>query len=472
MKPEKILLFVLVLTISLKTLSQDTISLTVVEKSPVYYKAATDTTFIMFFAAKGEKVRAICRYGEYQVKFQNGQIGWLDKLSFAENRKMCVADTFEIYSEPDFRKQIAFVFAPGDTLYYKKTDKSNVFAYATNANKVGAWVSVYQFKPYLHDSIKHYSEQTAIYAHQNFIDKAKKTRYEELTEAYGIPTSVYIKGDIKRVYFSDFIIVKNAAHYKGIFLFYNSSGFVSDSLTGNSQALWFEKLPMAPLFRNISLGTGLNIGNLPLFVYLGELADDSTILKVLFTILKFGILALFFILPVYLAKYTYPWISKFRPLPNLVVKWLNYITFLAFYYVYFLFMLIQIFYPMPIFFTIGMLISFVYGYRRADITGFNHEMIDRNRCRKCHKLNTLAIEYLENTDKIHTTRTFSWREYLGSSTKTSYSGNNKTIITTNYYQNRSQTYPITISHFKDHLKCDDCGHQIIITRSTESPGHV
>jgi len=465
-----LLLFFSLITIS-NSFSQDTLVYTVAEKSPVYYTDQRAKDKIMFYAVKNEKVKIICRYGEYQVLFQNNRLGWMDKLAFNENRIMVASEELTVYSQPDFRKESTKKFNIGDTIFYKKIDEKKVFFYVKGV-KVEGWIKIADFKPLNENKVSKYKDDISIYSYNRFLDKVKRLTFKELQIHIGLPTSINDEKNLKRAYYSDITIVKNSAHYNGIFLYYDTAGFVKDSLIGQGSIQWYENIPLAGIVRSISLGKVLNIGNWDIFQYIDSLADNNTFLSIVFLIFKFAVIFLFFAFPVYAGKYFYNWICKLQFLPNIVVKMLNFIAFFSVYYLYYLFMLLHIFYPMDIIFTIGMSISLVYSFKSNNIFTFNHKQIDRNRCAKCHKMHTLKVIKVETLKKVHTTETSSWNQYLGSDTKTASSGNASVTVKTNYYQAHSNTYSVTIFHLKDHIECTSCKNRITINREEKKYGHV
>lgn len=467
---KSILLLIGLMSFAIITYSQDTLQFKIAEKAPVYYTYHSDSSKIMFYANANDKVKVFCRYGVYQVEFDNKAIGWVDKLSIQENRIMVVNNDLTVFKEPDFNKRSEIKFQTGDTIYYQKTDKKNIFAFVKNS-KASGWIKIFDFKPVNETKIAKYEKNVSIISYENLLKKVKDLSYTELLSKFGVPVSVMLQNNLQKIYYSDITIVKEGAHFHGIFLFYNNSGFVKDSLIGKGENQWCENLPLAPVFRGISLGTTLNIGNWSVFKRLGEYGENNTLLKILFFILKIAFIISFFILPIFISKYFYNWIYKIKLLPNWSVIILNYVSFVGLYYLYFLLLIIQIFYVLPWFFTIGMIISLIYAYTKNRIFEFNSNL-DRIRCPKCHSIHTMKVIKIETLNKKHTTKTYHWRDYLGTSTKTAYSGNVSVTVTTNYYQNHSKTYPITVYNLKDYIECSECKNLITKNRIETKSGHV
>ncbi len=466
------LFVVLATTLSLnKAFTKDTLVYRIAERAPVYYTDNIQAEKLIFYAEKNEKVKVLSRSGQYQVLFADGRIGWLDKLSFAETRKMVATDSINVYSKPDFQSKYQARIGTGDTVLYMDADEKHVF-YQVRYRKTTGWIPRQYFHPLGEQEIGKYNRDLAIYSYANLSKKTGKITPGNLERKFGPPESVNRQNGLQVVYYGGITAVKDAKHYPGVFFFLDQNGFVKDSLVGDGYAKWFEKLPLAAFMRDISLGRALNIANWPVFQRLDRADDNNRTLKILFLILKFAILALFFIVPVFASKYFYTWVRRVRFLPNLMVKIMNFVFFLLIFYLYYLFMLQQIFHVMATTFTIGMAVAFFYAIKRNNIFAFNRQKIDRERCVRCHHLQTLRLLQTETLKKVHRYKTAHWRSYLGRDSRTVSDGPVSVHVTTQYYKDNTSTSAITVFSLRDTLECNHCHKIKTLDYKTERYGHV
>lgn len=388
--------------------SHDSI-VTINQKAPVYADHYRDNSKIIFYAQKGEKVTAISVYGNYQVKFPNGDIGWVTPESFEPAKDLLV---------PEYRIEVA------------------------------------------------------IYSYRGFVRWAQNTSYPALQERFGFPTSLYRNGPFTYTFYTDITVVKDKRHYKGAWIVFEGDEFVKDSLYGNGKRAWYEHLPLASMMRGLNVGRGFNIRNSRPIIALESWGEGNRTFRIIAEVLKWAILAGLFLLPVFLRKYFYTWVLRMRFLPNRIVKILNYLFFYLVFYLVYLFFLSQFFYPIATLYTIVILTGLLYVIRKKEIRKFNHGTIDAKRCSNCGSMGQLHRLKTETVRKEHKVLLNTWKSHVGSDTQTKWVADTKVTVKTDYYEQKGGSYQYTLIHMVDYNSCAKCKHIQLYYWTTTRPGHV
>jgi len=452
-------------------LSAQTDTLTIASNCTVHNDSDLDDKEVIFKAKAGEKVMLLSRDGsrEYKVQFADGQIGWINFLMFAETRTMVVDDSLETFSKPDFMTRKDEYLQKGDTVVFVELgDKQMCKVKGKNGS---VWINSHYFTPLNFNDLSDENTSPWIYGYNYVLKKVKNYTSTDFIEKFGFPTSIINQNDNQRWYYKEMIVVKDKMHHNGMYFYFKDNQLIGDSIAGKAYSLWIEKMPLAEVYRNTAVGNTYNtIYQFPLFDWLDKLVKNSWILRALLFVLKLLVLALILSIPAILGRLAYFKILYIKLLPNVVVKILNWVVFVSVYYLTFLYLLLTMGFTAPTFITLISVIVLYFFWKKYSIFAHNR-MIELNRCKHCHSVGYIKRISVKLLQKKHGYKTNSWRESLGSSTSTSYSGSTQVKTTTNFYQNHSNTYPVTYLNYEDFYECTHCKSQFSMLRNEMKYGH-
>jgi len=439
----------------------------------VYSSHYNKTEEIIFTAKAGDTIIPLQKYGnqDFKVKFDNGQIGWINFWDILQTLEMVVEDSIQIYTKPDYNSSENEYFKTGDTLVYLESYAEKEMVKVKSGNKTG-WINEYYFISTQSKNFNDNESTDYIFDYDKFLKNISQLSEKEFEEKANTPEAKIIDNNYSKSLFVNIILVKDNQYYYNFYLIYKDGIFLKDSLIGTGRANWIEKIPLAGAIRKISpLYFHSNFENSRFSKYLEKIKADSKIIRIIAWVLKWIIVIILFSIPSILAYLTFIAIIRIKFLSNKIVKILNITFYILIFYIISLIIILNIGYVSPLFFIVFLAIPFGIITKRY-VNGYNQKNIDRHRCNSCGSFKQAYQTGTVFISKKHDIEVHTWRENLGSSTSKVYTNGNVVNVTTNYYQNKSSSNNITLMYYNDNMKCKKCSSTWKVSRVKKEYGHI
>lgn len=449
---------------------------TLVENTKVYQEKHCKEKNYAFTATKGVKVVSLARFGKnnYQVKFQDGQIGWVEFHSFQEGRKLIANQPIGIYSGPDPKGTPKEKFQPGDTLYFLSTNGSGDMIKVNSSHNKNAWILDGIAYPLVYGQVPSRETSPFFYEEAKLGEIIKGKNITEALNLWGEPESqILSKEGIYNTYYPNITVLKGEFHHQGLYLQHKNGLIVGDSLSYKGEKMWIESLPLVGFVRKFSF---VNLLAKPTQKELKPISaiekKQSWWLNALFFVLKLAAIVGFLSLPIVIARFVLKGFLYIRFIPNTGLKILNYLLFFFVAYLFYLFILINIGFASPLFMTIISVLVLYFFLRRYPIHEFNYENIDKRRCLHCHHLDSLEYIESELISKKHETSYNFWKTFSHSTTDHVRVDYVDVTVHTDHYNTHSSAHPVTVFVYHDHYACNRCNEMEYLPRTERKYGHI
>ncbi len=412
----------------------------------------------------GSKVTPIQQsHGAYQVKFNNGQTGWVSFLNIKEAldveiTKECNLYSIDFLSGTTQMDKIITILPKGEIVTLYAVGNDGEYQVKTQKGKRGSVMQNYA-DPVTEKMVKEYNreDEHKFFFKENLDELTINKNSQELESVLGSPCAIVNKINKSIWYYTNVEVLANDLRYDGIIYNIQNDLAISNELQGEGYTEFIDKLPF---YHSIKKNNKLNIMNkTSKFTLFENVRERHWILRILIRLLQIIIIVVFFSIARILAFQVMKLFALLRFLPNGIVLLLSWTTNLIFNYIYFIYLIAHVITEDYIFTAVVMLIMLVFGHRKIS------NRIRYHRCPACHLMWTAVDEGSAVVGKKHITENKSRTQLTNQYTNGS--GQQVNVYTKFKWQEH-----MTEKQIKDYRFCANCGYRWNVERTETVNGHV
>ena len=401
--------------------------------------------------------------GSFQVRFGNGQIGWVSFLNLKEAQDMKISENCDLYAVDLLANttqwdKVIGKLEKGDIVKLTAVGDEGEFRVQAKGGKRGS-VSQNKAYPQVEDQLYEYDREAEhSFFFKDKLDELVLDQHDSvLFKIAGQPSAIMKNIGQTTYYYPQIEVYHEGLRYKWVNFTAKNSIVVSSELIGEGSTSFIDKLP---LYLSIKKNNKLNfLDKLPDIKLFENVRQHHWIVRVLIRIFQFILILVFFSIARIIAFQLMRLLALIRPLSNGLVLTFSYLINLVLNYIYFIYLISHVITEDYIFTAVVMLFMLVVGHRRI------RNRILYYRCPNCHLMWTALDQGSDVVGKKHITENKSETRLTGD--YTSSSGQRVKEYTRYHWKERK-----TEKQIRDHRQCNNCGYNWDVERTETVDGHV
>jgi len=404
---------------------------------------------------EGTKVEGIASYTNvyFQVKLENGEIGFVQLVDIAEAKDLIIEDSIHLRSKDDHNDRGAFYQAK--TAKIIKEGKHYVYVELDNGKR--GYTPYSYIHPAIKDSIPEINQTARRIIHNDILlKKVVNKPVDEVTNQLGPPSGLWYESESDQngwIFYRYYTVVKDKKRSRKLWLSFKNGLVTGDSLS-KGERFFAERLPLAQTWRKTFDWS--YILEEPLYEsnagpsWFDRFQDKNWLTWIIGKLVWIAILVIIFALPSFVLWPVFIILSRIKSLSNTAVLFIYSLVLIFGFYFYMLGLELQVLHESTWFALIGCTLGWVYGTNRYN------GIVTYNRCPNCHTMYSASDAGTSWVGRAFARKKVA-RDVYSHQTSRHQSSNNTTYIT-NHYDRHWDDEVTRTDKYKDHRHCTVCGY--------------
>ncbi len=441
-------------------------TLTLSEKAPLLLELNLESEEIGSLE-KGTVVEALACTGlTYQIKTADGKIGWVPYEYFEESKELVIEpfnDTpVGFYKRLNEHRWVGEEkirdFQAGEIVTYLEGFEEKGFLKVRDQSGEIGFTTWQRARPALEDLITEYEQLDYLVVLESKIENEVINQpLETLIALAREPHSQIIDAQGNGfMFYRKLYLVKDGERFGHIRFLVENNLIMSFESQNGPNSFWIENMPLATWIRSLEFGIEFQkIQGLDIFPSTGEM---SFFLKWGWRILWFITIVLFFSIPHFITTFLVNRYAYRKALSNIIVHVLHLLTFVLFFYTYYLFIGLHMIHEEHWFLAVTFVLIGFFSYKII------HSRLLYHRCPDCNSYFETMDKGSEIVGKTHVTEHKHQDVYRGT--------RETSTAIVKEYDRHHYTEKSTELDISDHRECTACGATWIVKRIKTVRGHT
>ena len=404
----------------------------------------------------GTKVEGIASYTAvyFQVKLENGEIGFVKLVDISEAKDLIIRDSIHLRSKDDRNDRGAFYQA--ETAKIIKEGEHYVYVELDNGKR--GYTPYSYVHPVIWDSVPEINQTARRIIHNDILlKKVLDSPIEEAIEELGPPSGLWYENESAQkgwIFYRYYTVVKDKKRSRKLWLSFENGVVVGDSIS-KGEKFFIERLPLAQTWRKTLDWSHLLEESIyesktgP--TWFDRFQDMNWFTWIIGKILLFLFLVMVLALPSFVLWPVFIVLSRIKSLSNTAVLFLYSLVLIIGFYLYMLGLGLQVAHESPWFALIGCTLAWVYGTNRYK------GIISYNRCPACHTMYSASDAGTSWIGRAFSRKKVARDVYSHQSSR--YQSSNNTTYVTNHYDRHWDDEVTRTDKYRDHRHCTVCGYE-------------